>query len=261
MANSFEKRSRPLEPVQRAIVIGASSGIGAALVEALSGQGYQVAAVARREPQLTALCEGINQAAGMPGHAAAYVHDVTEFERVPELFQQIVRDLGGLDLIAYVAGLQHAIGADEFNFEKDAAMVETNLLGAIAWINQAAARFQRAGSGQIIGISSIAGDRGRIASPVYNSSKAGLNSYLEAVRNRLARHGVTVTTIKPGFVDTVLLAHAPKTFWVISPAEAARQILKAAQKKRQVAYVPARWGLVGMIIRHIPSFIFRRLSI
>lgn len=261
MANSFEKRSRPLEPVQRAIVIGASSGIGAALVEALAGQGYQVAAVARREPQLTALCEGINQAAGMPGHAAAYVHDVTEFERVPELFQQIVRDLGGLDLIAYVAGLQHAIGADEFSFEKDAAMVKTNLLGAIAWINQAATRFQRAGSGQIIGISSIAGDRGRVASPVYNSSKAALNSYLEAVRNRLTRHGVTVTTIKPGFVDTVLLAHAPKTFWVISPAEAARQILKAAQKKRQVAYVPARWGLVGMIIRHIPSFIFRRLSI
>ena len=261
MANTFSRPSRPLEPERRAIVIGASSGIGAALVEALASQGYLVAAVARRAAQLTTLCDGINQTAGMQGRAAAYTHDVTDFEKVPDLFQQIVRDLGGLDLIAYVAGLQYAVAADEFAFEKDAAMIQTNLLGAIAWLNQAAIRFQRAGSGQIIGISSIAGDRGRVASPVYNSSKAGLNSYLEALRNRLSRHGVTVTTIKPGFVDTILLEHAPKTFWVISPAEAARQILTAVQKKRQVAYVPARWGLVGMIIRHIPSFIFRRLSI
>ncbi|HFC11324.1 MAG TPA: short-chain dehydrogenase, partial [Anaerolineae bacterium] len=71
----------------------------------------------------------------------------------------------------------------------------------------------------------------------------------------------TVTTIKPGFVQTRLLENAEKTFWVLSPDQAAVQILAAVKQKKQVAYTPARWGLVMLIIRHIPSFIFRRLSI
>jgi short-subunit dehydrogenase len=99
-----------------------------------------------------------------------------------------------------------------------------------------------------------------VGSPVYNSSKAAFSTYLEALRNRLTRHGVTVTTIKPGFVDTVLLENAPKTFWVISPEEAAERIVKAARQKKQTVYIPARWRLVSLIIHHIPSFILRRLS-
>ena len=114
--------------------------------------------------------------------------------------------------------------------------------------------------GHIVGISSIAGDRGRVAGPVYNSSKAGLNTYLEALRNRLSRRGVTVTTIKPGFMDTRLLENAARTFWVISPDEAAQQIQTAVTRRQQSVYVPNRWRYVGLIIRHIPSFIFRRLS-
>jgi short-subunit dehydrogenase len=166
-----------------------------------------------------------------------------------------------LDLIVYVAGIQPSIAPDEYNFEKDEAIIRTNLLGAIAWLNQAAVRFERAKSGHIVGVSSIAGDRGRVASPVYNTSKSGLNTYLEALRNRLSRYGVTVTTVRPGFVDTVLLENASKTFWVISPEEAARRIHKSIRAKRQTVYLPARWGLVGLIIRHVPSFIFRRTSI
>jgi short-subunit dehydrogenase len=81
------------------------------------------------------------------------------------------------------------------------------------------------------------------------------------LRNRLSRYGVNVTTIKPGFVDTVMLKNAPKTFWVISPEKAATAIYGAIRAKKQVVYVPARWWLVSFIIRHIPSIIFRRLNI
>jgi short-subunit dehydrogenase len=260
MTAESRKAARPLEPKSRAIVIGASSGIGAALVETLVDAGYLVAALARRQELLAALCDRLNEAETDSKRTLPYTHDVRQIEEVPGLFQKVVRDLGGLDLIVYVAGVQPPITLDEYDLEKDRAMIETNLLGAVAWLNQAAVRFQRAGVGHIVGISSIAGDRGRVASPVYNSSKAGLNTYLEALRNRLSRHGVTVTTIKPGFVDTVNLKNAPKTFWVISPAEAARQIYRAIRRKRQTAYVPARWGLVGLVIRHVPSFVFRRLS-
>jgi short-subunit dehydrogenase len=244
--------TKPLHQNKRAIVIGASSGIGAALVGALAQQGYLVAALARREEQLTAVTQ--------PANALSYPHDVTDFDGIPALFDKIVQDLGGLDLIVYVAGVQPAVALNEYDSQKDKTMIEVNLLGAVAWLNLAAARFARAKKGHIVGVSSVAGDRGRVGSPVYNTSKAGLNTYLEALRNRLAKKGVTVTTIKPGFVDTVLLENAPKTFWVISPEEAAAEIVAAIQSKRQVVYVPARWSLVGMVVRHIPSFIFRRLS-
>lgn len=247
--------TRPLEPQKRAIVIGASSGLGAALVRLLASRRYRVAAVARREAELAALRDSVGRDMVLP-----YVHDVTEHEQVPILFDQITRDLGGLDLIIYVAAVQPPVALHEYNFEKDETMLRTNLLGAVAWLNQAALRFEQARSGHIVGISSIAGDRGRVGSPVYNTSKAGLNTYLEALRNRLTRFGVTVTTIKPGFIDTELLKNAPKTFWVISPEEAAAQVYAAIRRRSQVVYVPPRWRLVGLIVRSIPSSIFRRLN-
>ena len=252
--------SRPLEPQKRAIVVGASSGIGEALVRELAHSGYSVAAVARREAKLQALEESVNTAVSQ-GCVQIYPHNVTNYGEIPTLFQNIVQQLGGLDLIIYNAGVQPSVTIDEYNFEKDRQMIGVNLLGAIAWLNQAALRFERAGQGQIVGIGSIAGDRGRVGSPVYNTSKAGLATYLESLRNRLTRHGVNVLTIKPGYVDTVLMReNAPKPFWVISPQAAALQIHKAMQKRKQTVYVSTRWGLVGLIIKHIPSIIFRRLS-
>jgi short-subunit dehydrogenase len=251
--------SRPLEPQRHAIVVGASSGLGAALSRRLAAGGYRVAAVARREIQLAALRDNVGEALGQQ-MVCPYVHDVTEFEQVPILFDQITRDLGGLDLIIYAAGVQPPVGPREYDFAKDEAMIRTNLLGAIAWLNRAAIRFERAGGGQIAAISSIAGDRGRVGSPVYNTSKAGLDTYLEALRNRLSRRGVTVTTIKPGFIDTELLKNAPRTFWVISPDEAAARTLDAIARRRQVVYVPPRWRLVSLAVRAVPSILFRRLN-
>lgn len=251
---------RPLEPHPRAIVVGASSGIGAALTKELVRQGYVVAALARREQQLNHLCETVNAAAAAGACALPFVHDVTDFDAVPALFQEIVQQINGLDLIIYNAGVMPTVALDEFDFAKDKQQMEVNTLGAMAWLNQAAVRFQQTGSGHIVGISSVAGDRGRVGNPAYNTSKSALTTYLEALRNRLSRHGVKVTTIKPGFVDTVMLADAKTTFGVISPDEAAVRIIRAIKRGRQVAYVPSFWALIMLIIRHIPSFIFRRLS-
>ena len=219
-----------------------------------AASGARVAALARRADVLASL------SAEQPT-IQTYAHDVTDFDAVPALFQQICRDLDGLDLIVYVAGVQPQVAENEYNFEKDRAMIETNLLGAMAWLNPAALRFERAGRGHIVGVSSVAGDRGRSAFPGYHTSKGGLSIYLESLRNRIAKRGCTVTTIKPGFVQTRLLENAAKTFWVITPDDAARQIREAVAGKKQVVYTPARWRLVMLIIMHIPSFVFRRLSI
>ena len=140
-------------------------------------------------------------------------------------------------------------------------MARVNLTGAMAWLDQAAIRFQQAGQGHIVGISSIAAVRGRRHNPGYNATKAGLDTFLEGLRNRLTRHGVTVTTIRPGVVDTRLLENATTTLWLISPEEAARQIFKAIQRRKQTTYVPGRWRLVSLVVTHMPSFIFRRLNL
>ena len=251
----------PLHPRRRGIVIGASAGIGAALARRLAREGYILALLARRPDKLESLCGEINQMMGEQ-LARAYVHDVAEYEKVPALLREIVADLGGLDLVVFVAGVNYPPGGiDKYNFENDRRMIEVNLLGAMAWLTPVAQMFQSAKAGQIVGIGSVAGDRGRVGNPGYNTSKAGLATYLEALRNRLTRHGVNVLTVKPGFVQTEMLkaAQGPTPFTI--PAEkAAEDIWKAMQKRKQVVYTASIWRWIMLGIQLTPSFIFRRLS-
>lgn len=249
----------PLNPRRRGIIIGASDGLGAELARQLAGEGYSLALLARRKDKLEALCREINSNERL---AIAYPHDVTQYGQVPNLLRRIVSELGGLDLVIYVASVnQPPGGIDKFNFENDRAMVEVNLIGAMAWLTPVAEMFQAAKAGQIVGISSVAGDRGRVGNPGYNTSKAGLTTYLEALRNRLTRHGVHVLTVKPGFMKTEMLKAAlGPTPFAVEPALAARDILKAMKKRRQVIYTASIWRWIMHAIQHVPSFIFRRLS-
>lgn len=239
----------------KVIVVGASSGIGEALAKQLAQEGAEVALVARREGELKRV------AATAPERMKTYVHDVARVDDVPGLFERIVTDLGGLDTIVYAAGVMPPVEEDEYTFDKDRSMMVVNVVAAMAWLNLAAARFEAARSGTIIGISSIAGERGRRGNPGYCTSKAALSTYLESLRNRCSRHGVNVVTIKPGFVDTAMTRGKPGLFWVISAEQAARSALRLARRGRSASgFVPARWALVAFVVRLLPSFIFRRLN-
>jgi len=249
----------PLLQRKRAVVIGASSGIGAALARRLAEEGFVVATLARRGEALRELCAEINAQMGEE-RALAYEHDVTQFESVPALFQKLLQELKRIDLVAYVAGVMPPVAPAEYDFGKDRAMIEVNLLGAMAWLGQAATLFERMGAGQIVGISSVAGDRGRVGNPAYHTSKAGLATYLESLRNRLTRHGVHVLTVKPGFVKTAMLENARASFGAVSPEKAAKAIWRAIRRRKQQIYVPGWWRWVMLVIQHTPSFIFRHLS-
>jgi short-subunit dehydrogenase len=166
-----------------------------------------------------------------------------------------------LDVIFYVAGVMSRIAPDEYDYAKDASMVSVNCLGAVAWLNEAAARFQATKAGTIVGISSVAGERGRAPNPVYGASKAFLDTYLEALRNRVGKLGVRVVTIKPGPVATPMTQGLDKLPLVISAESAARQTIAAAQKGKRVVYVPWKWRPIMAILRRIPSPIFQRLGI
>ena len=249
----------PLQPRQRAIIIGSAMGLGAALARQLAREGYILGLIDRNSEQLNRLCNEINPAEGQI-KAFPYVHDATTYNEIPALLQKIMIELGGLDIFIYNAGILLPTSPTAYEFEKDLKMMEVNALGAVAWFNAVAPIFQALHSGHIVGISSVAADRGRVGNPGYNASKAALATYLEALRNRLTRFGVHVLTVKPGFMDTEMLKASPRTFWVVSPEQAASDICRAIKSRKQTIYSLGRWGLVMWVIKHIPSVIFRRLS-
>lgn len=245
---------------KKIIVVGASSGIGAEIAKSHLKQGNHVVLVARRKSEMEKRISECGSL-GTGVKSFLFTHDVAETHQAGILFAKALEILGGLDEIYFAAGVMDSVGIDEFDTLKDLRMLQTNLAGAIAWLNPAAQYFSKKGVGKIIGISSIAGDRGRVGNPVYNTSKAGLNTYLEALRNRLARKGILVLTIKPGFIDTAMTKGMKGLFWVISAEKAASIIINSANSNKEDIYVPGRWWFVGTIIRWIPSFIFKKLNV
>ena len=245
---------------RHAIVVGASSGIGAEIAGQLAADGCSVALLGRREAELETVAEGINAA----GRSRAIVakHDVSDYDSVPGLLEQLTKDLGGLDLLVYASGIMHLPGEGEYDFARDRSQIEVNLLGAMAWMTPVAALFEAKRAGTIVGISSIAGERGRRTFPGYSTSKAGLTTWLEALRNRVARYGVNVVTIKPGMVDTAMSAKVERRPMLVSATKAGSLILAAARRGGSPSvFVPGQWWLVAMILHHMPSAIFRRLNI
>lgn len=251
--------SRGGGPAGRAIVVGASSGIGAAIVRRLAAEGWSVSALARRAQALDELAS--EALASGRGEVRAVAHDVRDVDAVPELFERLVRDLGGLDLLVFAAGIMPEIGEAEFDTRKDLEILAINTGGCIAWCNPAADFMRSQRSGTIVGISSIAGDRGRKGNPAYGTSKAAMDHYLEALRNRLGTFGVHVCTIKPGYVDTAMTRGMEGLFWLIDADTAAQRILRAARRGANVRYVPMRWWWVGTVMKLIPSFLFRRVNV
>jgi short-subunit dehydrogenase len=249
----------PLNPLPGAVIIGASSGIGAAIARKLAQEGYKLALLARRKEMLDDLCSQINQLAG-ENRAIAYQHDVTNYQEVPALFQKILQDLQTIDVFVYNSGVMYNVNISEYNFEKDLKTVEVNLLGAMAWLNQASVLFERMGKGHLVGISSVAGDRGRVGNPPYHTAKAAFSTYLESLRNRLARSGVHVLTVKPGYVQTAMMEQIKGKLPVSTPEKTAIDIWRAIRRRKQVIYTPWWWRYILLIVQHVPSFIFRRLS-
>ncbi len=246
------------------IVVGASSGIGKALAEQLLQKGHRVALLARRDKVLQEFANKFNS--GNESKALTIKYDSHHFDKSKDVFRKILNAFNGeLDGILYAAGVMHSVGDQEYNTQKDLDMMNTNLLGAIAILNPAAEYFHSRSKGFIAAISSVAGDRGRKGNPAYNASKAGLNTYLEALRNRLGSKGIQVVTVKPGFVATDMLqgVKVPQKGFLkpIPPERAAKIILSKIEAGAEEFYVPARWGIVMFLIQKIPSFIFKRLNV
>lgn len=259
MSQGLQPVQEPLRPRRKAIIVGASRGFGAALAERMAREDFDLALLSRDMQALESLAACLRDDQGRLVNV--YQHDVRDHDQVAELFERATRELGGLDLLIYNSGIMDPHDAESFRPDRDLEMLQVNLLGAVPWMLLAGQRFRQAGAGQLVGVGSIAGERGRRAMPAYSASKAGLHSYLEALRNRLDRHGVVVTTLKPGQIETRMLKGAAKVRNPIPPEQAADLAWNAIRRKRRVAYIPGRWGLIALVIRNIPSLLFRRLNL
>ncbi len=133
--------------------------------------------------------------------------------------------------------------------------------GAVSVLQHLAPVLEKRGAGVVVGFGSVAGDRGRLKNYVYGAAKSGLHTYLAGLRNRLGRAGVHVVTVKPGFVDTAMTFGLPGMFLVAQPDDVAASCMAAADKRRDIIYVPWFWRFVMLIIRAVPERIFKKLSI
>jgi len=238
--------------MKKAIVIGATSGIGRELALHLSHEGYTVCATGRRTELLDSLQSELTSS------SLIRRMDVSKPSEAIEILKDIIADLGGVDLVVVSAGTGFL--DPELTWEKDSRTIDVNVTGFTAIANAAYHQFEEQGFGHLVGISSLAALRGGGDAPAYNASKAFMSNYLQGLRQRIAKLNVPihVTDIRPGFVDTEM-AKGDGLFWVQSPRKAAGQIYEAIKRKRKVAYITKRWRLIAWVLKVLPDAIYNRI--
>lgn len=230
----------------KAIIIGATSGIGRALALLYASRGYEIGATGRREVLLAELAAEL----GSCGTVCCF--DVRRTREAMVQLAKLFEALGRVDVCIVNAGCGYV--NPQLDWTKEQATIETNVCGFAAICNVAMRNFIARGGGRLVGISSVAGIRGVGGAPAYSASKAFISNYLESLRG-IVRRGklpISVTDIRPGFVDTAM-GQNPSAFWRISPEEAAAQIYEAVEDRKARAYVAARWRLVAIALQILPD--------
>jgi len=240
------------------IILGASSAIGRAFARALARPDVRLVLAGRDMDDLRATAADVAVASG--AEAEPVFFDAVAFASHAVLAEAWGSGEGALNVVL-VFGLMPEQGAIDADPALAHATIDATFTGAVSILHHLAPHLERRKTGIVIGIGSVAGDRGRLKNYVYGAAKAGLHTYLAGLRSRLARSGVHVLTVKPGFVDTAMTWGLPGLFLVASPEKIARTSLAAAAKAKNVCYVPGFWRLIMLIIRAIPERIFKRLSI
>lgn len=239
--------------MKKAIVVGASSGIGKELALLLAKNDYKVGITGRR----TALLAEIQQQ--NPDRFISKTFDVTEVKTIPQYLQELVQELGGLDLLVLSSGTGDLNKPLDFAIEK--GTIDVNVSGFTCVADWAFNYFWKQKSGHFANISSIAGIRGSGIAPAYNATKAFQINYLEGLRQKATKLklSIPITDVRPGFVKTDM-AKGEGQFWVAPVDKAARQILDAINAKKKVVYVSKRWRIIAWLLRLIPRSVYERMS-
>lgn len=242
------------------VVLGATSAIGQAFARATAAAGQDVVLCARDEAEADRSARDLVvrfgvDAVGLGFEASKQAGDGLFFER---LLDRCGGDFEGV-FLAYGAMFEEVDARADA--ELAARMFETNLISAAQILERVAGHLETRRSGWICGVSSVAGDRGRASNYLYGASKAGLQALLSGLRARLAKAGVRVVDVRPGFVDTQLTWGRAGIFLAAPPERVAHDALRAIARDRAVVYTPFFWRWIMTIIRLLPDAVFKRLSL
>lgn len=243
----------------RAVLFGASQGMGRAVARRLAARGDSLCLLGRDAPGLTRSARDL-EARGAAGRVATLACDLFEPERFGEVLDEAMARLGGLDLVVMSAGV---FGTQDA-LERDAGLRRSLLLGNFAYTIEfceaARGRLLDQGGGTLCVFSSVAGERGRKPVALYGATKAGLSRYLEGLDHRYHAAGLRVITVKPGFVHTGMTAALEPPPFAGEPDAVAAQVVRAIERGRPVVYAPPIWRLVMAVIRGLPRFVMRRVG-
>jgi short-subunit dehydrogenase len=238
------------------LVLGASSSVARAFARLVAERGGDLILAGRDVRDI----ERIAADARIRGALRA---DVRAFDAIDRAgHEAFVADLPRRSMNVFLA---FGMLAPQGEIDRDPALAQqiiaVNYLGAVSVLSRLAPRMVEEGKGAIVVLSSVAGDRGRPSNYLYGSAKAALNAYLQGLRAACNAKGITVTTVKPGFMDTSMTFGMGGMFLVASPESCARACLEFAAKGRDVAYFPWFWRLIMAVIKAIPERIFKRLRL
>jgi len=240
------------------IILGATSAIARAFMRDRAETGATLILCGRDMDDMA------GTAADLRARGAADAHVLRLDVRDAKTFQPI------LDLAADQHGMLNAAvftGSmpDQAVIDETPAMIDgvvmDSFTGPAQFLQRLAPMMEVRGGGAIVGVGSVAGDRGRLGNYVYGAAKAGFATYLSGLRNRLGRSGVHVMTVKPGPVDTAMTWGLESMPFMTTPEAAAKDIAKGLRKERNVIYTAGIWRLIMLVIRNVPEPIFKKMSI
>ncbi len=226
------------------LIVGATSGIGKAMAEDYLEQGHNVALTGRRE-------ENLQEIKAKYPKAYTIRQDIRNTDEVPDLIREADKKFGGLDLIVVSAGIGKF--NKDLEWEICESVLKTNILGVSRMLTESYRYFKNKGEGHLVNISSVAAHIGNGLNPSYNASKAYQANFMESLwfkSQKEKQAKIHITDIRPGFVDTRLAQG--DIFWKVDTKTASKSIRKAIDKKKRVAYITPRWGLVAFILKIMP---------
>ena len=243
----------------KVLIIGAASAIAQETTRLFAKEEAELFLVARSQEKLNELeadllVRGAKQVSGM-------AVDLCLLEQHQEIIDRAIATLKGLDGVLIAHGTLSNQTRCEQSIQETLGEFTTNCLSSISLLTILANYFEKQRTGCIAVISSVAGDRGRQSNYVYGAGKGALNIFLQGLRNRLSKSGVSVVTIKPGFVDTPMTAEIKKNPLFANASKVGGRIYQAMKKPEDIVYVPWFWSPIMTIIRTIPERVFKALPL
>ena len=243
----------------RILILGATSALAHETAKLFARDGADLVLVARSEQKLAAV-QGDLKVRGAK-EIETIVADLNDFTRHQEIIDAALKPFAGLDMALVAYGTLGDQPRCEQDVELAVQEFNNNCTSTISLLTLLANYFEPQKRGCIAVISSVAGDRGRQSNYVYGAAKAGVTVFLQGLRNRLAKKGVAVVTIKPGMVDTPMTAHLRKGLLFAKPEIVGKGIYEAMLKHKEVVYLPGYWRYVMWIIKSIPEPMFKKMNI